>query len=169
MNASATYRKNCLTYKINYNMQLQAQHSQDWWPGAENVMSTIQCNLWLPDTQKEIQSYAFQSHRWHADRFLWLRFAILFSSAIQNCSATRKMTSDNDQDSQMTDHECDVVIFQFCLVISAGHVNTGWMKSRERFKNMASMCNLALTVFYMWVMVMKVNAKRLTGGFVLGL
>lgn len=79
-------------------------------------------------------------------------------------SATRRMTSDNDRDSQMSDHECDVIIFQFnCnLTVACKHRRD---EKGACFKNteVASMCNLALTLYCMWVII--VTTKHLTGDF----
>lgn len=68
-----------------------------------------------------------------------------------------------------------VFYFSNLVVISPGHVNTGWMKKRERgreretarFRNteVASMCNLALTAYYVWLMEITLTSECLTTDF----
>lgn len=83
-----------------------------------------------------------------------------------NCSVSRKMTSDNDQHLQMTDHEFNVLIFHLCcnLTMACKHRLD---EKRECLKNMevASVCNLALTMFYMWVIEIIVTTKVFDRGF----
>lgn len=66
-----------------------------------------------------------------------------------------------------------VFYFSNLVVISPGHVNTGWIKEGERdregacFKNteVASMCNLALTAYYVWLMEITLTSECLTADF----
>lgn len=125
-----------LTYEINYNVQLLAQHNQGRRVSAENVhiydfsRPPVQF-MAARHKKKDSSDICISIPSLRADKLnaYAVQFCFFLRFTWQNCSAMGKMTSNNDQSSQTTEHEWRC-IFPILFLILPGQEkkNISWMK-----------------------------------------